>query len=96
MKTNEGFVYEILLDKRNKVKPKFQVNEFDRAADLKKTFSKCDTTNCFYNLLNLSEIVIDTIPSYRFDSLPERNNEALLEKTEITMKENKDVMKALN
>ena len=35
-KKNEGFVYQNLLDQRNKTKPKFQVNDSVRVADLKK------------------------------------------------------------
>ena len=45
LKKNEGFVYKNLLDKRKKVKPKFQINDLVRTADLKRTFSKGDTTN---------------------------------------------------
>ena len=45
LKKNEGFVYKNLLDKRKKVNPKFQINDLVRTADLKKTFSKRDTTN---------------------------------------------------
>ena len=40
LKKNEGFVYKNLLDKRDKLKPKFQINDLVRVADLKKTFSK--------------------------------------------------------
>ena len=45
LEKNEGFVYKKLLDKRKKVKPKFLINDLVRTADLKKTFSKGDTTN---------------------------------------------------
>ena len=45
LKKNEGYVYKNLLDKRKKIKPKFQINDLVRTADLKKTFSKGDTTN---------------------------------------------------
>ena len=45
LKKNEGYVYKNLLDKRKKVKPKFQINDLVRTADLKRTFSKGDTTN---------------------------------------------------
>ena len=38
LKKNEAFVYESFLDKRKKVKPKFQVNDIVRTADLKKKF----------------------------------------------------------
>ena len=50
LKKNEGFVYKNLLDKRNKIKAKFQINDLVRTADLKKTFSKGDTTNWSYKL----------------------------------------------
>ena len=45
LKKNEGFVYKNLLDKRNKIKPKYEIGDLVRTADLKKTFSKGDTTN---------------------------------------------------
>ena len=47
---NEDYVYNNLLHKREKMKPKFQVNDLVRTADLKKTFSKGDTTNWSYIL----------------------------------------------
>ena len=96
LKKNEGFVYKNLLDKRNKIKPKFQINDLVRTADLKKTFSKGDTTNWSYKLYKITEIINDTIPSYKIDSLKERYNESLLKKTELTLKENDNVMKKLN
>ena len=96
LKKNEGFVYKNLLDKRKKVKPKFQKNDIVRTADLKKTFSKGDTTNWSYKLYKITEIINDTIPSYKIDNLPERYNESLLKKTDLTLKENNSVMKKLN
>ena len=96
LKKNEGFVYNNLLDKLRKVKPKFQVNDLVRTADFKKMFSKGDTTNWPYRLYKITETINDTIPSYHIDNLKERYNESLLRKTDVTMKENKDVMKALN
>ena len=96
LKKNEGYVYKNLLDKRKKVKPKFQINNLVRTADLKKTFSKGDTTNWSYKLYKITEIINDTIPSYRLDNLKERYNESLLKKTELTMEENNAVMKKLN
>ena len=96
LKKNEGFVYKNLIDKSKQITPKFQLNDLVRTADLKKTFSKGDTTNWSYKLYKITEIVNDTIPSYKIDNLKERYNEALLKKTELTLKENKDVMKKLN
>ena len=96
MKKNEGFVYKNLIDKRKKIKPKYEIGNLVRTSDLKKTFSKGDTTNWSYKLYNITEIIKDTIPSYHIDNLPERYNESLIKKTELTMKENKDVMKKLS
>ena len=96
LKKNEGYVYKNLLDKRNKIKPKFQINDLVRTADLKKTFSKGDTTNWSYKLYKITEIINDTIPSYKIDKLSERYNESLLKKTALTLKENNTVMKKLN
>ena len=96
LKKNEGFVYKNLLDKRKKITPKFQINDLVRVADLKKTFSKGYTTNWSCKLYKITEIVNDTIPSYKIDNLSERYNESLLKKTNLTMKENNSVMKKLN
>ena len=71
------------------------MNDLVRTADLKKTFSKGDMTNWSYRLYKITEIINDTIPSYRLDNLKERYNESLLKKTELTMKENKEVMKKI-
>ena len=95
LKKNEGFVYRNLLDKRNKIKPKYKIGDLVRTADLKKTFSKGDTTNWSYKLYKITEIINDTIPAYKIDNLKERYNESLLKKTELTMIENDSVMKKL-
>ena len=96
LKKNEGYLYKNLLDKRKRITPKFQLNDLVRTADLKKTFSKGDTTNWSYKLYKITEITSDTGPSYKVDNLEERYNQSLLKKTELSLKQNKDVMKALN
>ena len=83
LKNNEGFAYNNLLHKRKKINPKFQVNDLVRTADLKKTFSKSDMTNCSYELYKITEVITDTIPSYKIDNLKERYNEALLKKNRV-------------
>ena len=95
LKKNEGYVYKNLLDKRKKVKPKYEIGDLVRTADLKRTFSKGDTTNWSYKLYKITEIINDAIPSYRLDNLPERYNQSLLKKTDLTLKENNSVMKNL-
>ena len=96
LKKNERLVYKNLLDKRKKVKPKYEIGDLVKTADLKKTFSKGDTANWSYNLYKITEIINDTIPSYHIDNLKERYNQSLLKKTELTLKENDAVMKKLN
>ena len=78
LKKNEGFVYKNLLDKPKKVKPKYEIGDLVRTADLKKTFSKGDMTNWSYKLYKITEIINDTIPSYHIDNLKERYKESLL------------------
>ena len=72
LKENEGYVYKNILDKRKKITPKFQINDLVRTADLKRTFSEGDTKNWSYKLLKITELINDTIPSYRLDNLLER------------------------
>ena len=72
LKKNEGYVYSNLLDKREKVKRKFPTNNHVRTLDLRKTFTKGDTTNWSYKLYKIREKINDTIPSYRIEKLPER------------------------
>ena len=93
LKENEEYVYQNLIDKRKKIKPKFQVNDLVRTADLKKTFSKGDTTNWSYKLYKITEVINDTIPSYRINNLPERYNQSLLLKSQLTMEENNLIMR---
>ena len=55
-----------------------------------------DTTNWSYKLYKITEINNDTIPSFKIEIIKERYNEALLKKTELTMKEFDKVLKKLN
>ena len=45
LKKKEGFNYKKLLDKRKRKNPKFKIHDFVRTADIKKNFSKKNTTN---------------------------------------------------
>ena len=46
-------------------------------------------------MCKITEVINDTLPSYRINNLTERYNEALLKKTDLTMKENDNVIKNL-
>ena len=95
-KTNERKVYTNLQDQRVRLKPKYKLGQLVRSADIKKVFSKGDSTNWSYNLYTITEVIHDTIPSYRIDYLPERYNENLLLPTKLTLEQNKQIMKELN
>ena len=95
-KSNEKQVYSNLKDKREFQKPKFKLGQLVRTSDIKKVFSKGDSTNYSYKLYTITEIIHDTIPSYRIDYLPERYNENLLLPTKLSLEENNEVLKKLN
>ena len=95
-KSNEKAVFDNLRDDREKQKPKFKLGDLVRTADIKKVFSKGDSTNWSHKLYTITEVIHDTIPSYRIDYLPERYNENLLLPTKLTLEENNQVMKKLN
>ena len=52
-------------------------------------------TKWSFKLYKITEIINDTLPSYHIGNKKERYNEALLKKTQLTMKENISVMKKL-
>ena len=95
-KSNEKAVFDNLRDDREKQKPKFQPGRLVRTADIKKVFSKGDSTNWSYKLYTITEVIHDTVPSYRINHLPERYNQNLLLPTKLTLEENNQVMKELN
>ena len=59
-------------------------------------FSKGDSTNYSYKLYTITEVIHDTIPSYRIDYLPERYNQNILLPTKLTLEQNIKIMKDLN
>ena len=94
-KSNEKLVYSNLQDRRDKQQSEFKLGQLVRTADIKKVFSKGDSTNWSYKLYTITEIIHDTIPSYTINYLPERYNENLLLPTKLTLDENNQVMKEL-
>ena len=95
-KSKEKLIYYNIKDDSEKQSPKFHLNQLVRTADIKKVFSKGDSTNWSYKLYTITEVIHDTIPSYRIDSLPERYYENLLPSTKLTLDGNNQVMKKLN
>ena len=95
-KSNQKSVYNNLRDNRKIQKPIFELGDLVRTSDIKKVFSKGDSTNYSYKLYTITEVIYDTIPSYRINYLPERYNQNLLLPTKLTLDENNEVMKKLN
>ena len=95
-KSNERKVYTNLQDCRDKQKLKYKLGQLVRTADNKRVFSKGDSTNYSYKLYTITEVIHNTIPSYRIDYLPERYNENLLLPTKLSLEQNNQVMKELN
>ena len=95
-KSNGKIVYSNLQDRRVKQLPKLKLCQLVRTADIKKVFSKGDSTNYSYKLYSINEVIHDTNPSYRIDYLPERYNENLLLPTKISLEQNNKIMKELN
>ena len=95
-KSNEAEVYSNLQDKRKKLNPNFKLGQLVRTADIKRVFSKGDSTNYSYKLYTITEIIHNTIPSYRINYLRERYNQNLLLPTKLSLEQNNQVMKELN
>ena len=76
-KANEKIVYNNLKDNRENQKPNYKLGDLVRTSDIRKVFSKGDSTNYSYKFYTIAEIIHHTIPSYRIDYLPERYNENL-------------------
>ena len=94
-KSNQKLVCSNLLDQRVKQQPKFKLGQLVRTADIKRVFSKGDSTNYSYDVYTITEIIHDIIPSYRIGYLPERYNQNLLLPTILNLEENNKVMKEL-
>ena len=62
--SKEKEVYSNLRDRRVKQKPKFKLGQLVRTADIKRVFSKGDSTNWSFNLYTITEVIHDSVPSY--------------------------------
>ena len=95
-KSNEKEVFSNLQDRRVKQQPKYNLGQLVRTSDIRNVLSKGDSTNYSYKLYKITEVIHDTIPSYRIDYLPERYKENLLLPTKLTLEQNNQIMKKLN
>ena len=95
-KANERKVYSNLQDQKDKQQPKYKLGQLARTADIKRVFSKGDSTNWSYKLYTITEVTHNSVASHRIDYLPERYNENLLLPTTLSLEENNQVMKELD
>ena len=95
-KRNGKKVFSNLKSSREIQKPNFKLGQLVRTADIKRVFSKGDSTNYSYKRYTKTEVMHDTIPSYRIDYLPERYTENLFLPTKLSLEQNNKVMKELN
>ena len=95
-KSNEKLVYSNLKDNREVRKPKFNLGQLVRTADIKRVFSTGDSTDFSYELYTITEVIHVTTASYRLNYLPERYNQNLLLPTKLTLDENNKIMNELN
>ena len=69
---NQKELYSNFQDQRDRQQSKFNLGQLVCTADIKKVFSKGDSTKYNYKLYTINEVIHDTIPSYRIDYLTER------------------------
>ena len=93
--SNEKLAYSNFRNLRVRQQPKFKLGQLVRTADIKRVFSKSDTTNRSYSIYTKTEVIHDTIPSYRIDYLPERYKENPLLSTKLTLEQNNQIMEEL-
>ena len=67
---NEKVVFTNFEDKK-KHKPFIKLGQLVRTADIKKTFSKTDSTNWSIKLYKKTQTVRDIVPSYRINFISE-------------------------
>ena len=71
-KTNEKIFYSNLQNQRVKQQSKYKLGQLVRSTDIKRVFSKGDSTKWSYKLYTITEGIHDTIPSYRINFLPDK------------------------
>ena len=96
IKNNEKLVHNNLKYDRKKQTPIFHLGQLVRTADIKKVFSKGDSTTWSNILYTITEVIHDTKHSYRINYLPEKYSENLLRPTNLTLEETDQLMKKMN
>ena len=81
---NEREFYFNCQDDREILTENYQLGQLVRTADFKRVFTKGDSTNYSYKLYTITEVIRDTIPSYRLNYVSERYNENPLLPTKLS------------
>ena len=87
-KKTKKIVFSNLQDRIDRQKSKSRLGQLVSTADIKRFSSKGDSTNFSYSFYIITEVIYDTIPSYRINFSPERYNEILLRSTKISLDQN--------
>ena len=95
-KPNEKIVFSHLQGRRVKQKPKIKLGQIVRTADNEKNFSKGDSTSYSFQIYTITEVIHDTIPTYRIKYSTERYNENLVRPTKLSLEQNNQVVKELS
>ena len=95
-KTIDKLVQPNLKDNREIQKPKYKLCQLVRTSDFRSVFSNGDSTNYSCKLYTITEVIHNSIPSYRIDYLPKKYNENLLLPTKLSLEENNQAMEKLN
>ena len=66
-KSNKKVVFDNLQDERQEQGPEYKIGQLVRTADVKKVFSRGDSTVYSYNLYTKTEIIHDKIFNYRLN-----------------------------
>ena len=95
-KTKKKLFCSNLQGRIEKQTTKFKLGQLVRTADIKRNFSKGDSTKYSFNFYKTTEITHDTIPSYRIKYLPERYNQISLLPIKLSLEQNNQIKKKLN
>ena len=83
-------------EKRQKHERKYELGDVVLTADFDKVFNEVDITKLSYKLYTITQIIHDTFPSHRINSLSTRYNESLLRLQKLTLEEINQVRKKVN
>ena len=94
--SNDKAVIDKLKDNREIQKPKFNLGQLVRTADIKRVFSKGDSTNWSSKIHTKTEKIHDTIPSFRINYFPQDIMKTYCYQQKQSLDENNQRMQEIN